>query len=98
MAGSIITLADGSTMTASFRRKFPNETRAVYYSSSVFSDLMAQEGCVGIRIYNALDAEGNMTNVMVGVDEHGDDLIQGKVYDTGSRCPVDCSSTNSLNS
>jgi hypothetical protein len=41
MAGSIISLADGSAMTASFRRKFPNETKAVYYSSDVYNDLYA---------------------------------------------------------
>jgi hypothetical protein len=98
MAGSIITLADGSTMTADFREKFPNETKAVYYSSSVFSDLMAQEGCVGIRIYNALDAEDNMTNVLVGVDEHGNDLYQGKVYNRGTLCPFVCPPRNPLNS
>lgn len=98
MAGSIITLADGSIMTADFRTKFPNETKAVYYSSSVFSDLMAQEGCVGIRIYNAVDQEGNLTNVLVGVDDEGNDLVNGAIYNKGGLCPTRCSKRNSLNS
>ena len=98
MAGSIISLADGSTMTADFREKFPNETKAVYYSSSVFSDLMAQGGCVGIRIYNALDDNGNMTNVLVGVDENGNDLYRGKVFDRATLCPPVCPPMNPLNS
>jgi hypothetical protein len=98
MAGSIITLADGSKMTADFRKRFPSETKAVYYSSNVYNDLMDQEGCVGIRIYNALDANGNMTNVLVGVDEHGNDLFKGIVYDSGRRTPPAPISPNPLNS
>lgn len=97
MAGSIISLADGSAMTASFRRKFPNETNAVYYSSNVYNDLLAQEGCVGIRIYNALDAEGKMTNVLVGVDDHGNDLYEGKLYDSGYKTPPGPVAPNPLN-
>jgi hypothetical protein len=98
MAGSIISLADGSAMTASFRRKFPNETKAVYYSSDVYNDLLAQDGCVGIRVYNALDLEGNMTNVIVGVDAHGNDLYAGKVYDYGYRTSPGPIAPNPLNS
>ena len=98
MAGSIISLADGSTMTADFRERFPSETKAVYYSSNVYNDLMDQEGCVGIRIYNALDANGNMTNVLVGVDEHGNDLFKGIVYDSGDRTPPAPIPPNPLNS
>ncbi|MEN9972867.1 MAG: hypothetical protein RIS20_1214 [Bacteroidota bacterium] len=98
MAGSIISLADGSAMTADFREKFPNETKAVYYSSNVFTDLIAQDGCVGIRIYSALDADGNLTNVLVGVDEHEDDLYRGIVYDSGRKSPPAPLSPNPLNS
>ena len=43
MAGSIITLADGSKMTSDFRKKFPNETKAAFYSSNVFKDLMGKD-------------------------------------------------------
>jgi hypothetical protein len=98
MAGSIITLADASMMTASFRRSYPNATKAVYYTSNVFSDLMSQKGCVGIRIYNAVDANGNMTNVLVGVDANGNDLYNGKIYDNGWPCPTVCPVNNPLNS
>lgn len=98
MAGSIITLADGSKMTADFRKKFPNETKAVYYSADVYTDLLAQEGCVGIRIYNALDSDRKMTNVLVGVDQDGNDLYQSKVYNKGGLCPPLCSTKNPLNS
>lgn len=98
MAGSIITLTDASNMTASFRRSFPNATKAVYYTIDVYNDIMSQTGCAGIRIYNAIDANGNMTNVLVGVDANGNDLYQGKVYEYGTRCPPKCAVNNPLNS
>ncbi len=98
MAGSIISLADGSKMTADFRKKFPNETKAVYYSADVYNDLLAQEGCVGIRIYNALDSDRKMTNVLVGVDQDGNDLYQGRIYDSGDRTPPAPIPPNPLNS
>lgn len=98
MAGSIITLAAGSKMTKSFRTNYPNATKAVYYTSDVYEDLLAQTGCVGIRIYNALDDDDNLTNVLVGVDKDGNDMTSGKVYDRALRCPNYCSSLNSLNS
>lgn len=98
MAGSIITLAEGSIMTAEFRKAYPNVTKAVYYTANVYEDLLAQTGCVGIRIYNAINEDGILTNVLVGVDRDGNDMVNGKVYDRGTFCPNDCSITNPLNS
>jgi hypothetical protein len=98
MAGSKITLAEGATMTAEFRRVHPTLTKAVYYAADVYEDILAQEGCVGIRIYHAKDANGKLTNVLVGVYKDGNDLYQGSVYNKGGLCPTACSSVNSLNS
>lgn len=98
MAGSIITLTDAAKMTADFRAKFPNETKAVYYTIDVYNDIMSQKGCVGIRIYNGIDSSGTITNVLVGVDANGNDLYQGKVYDSGIKCPPRCGVNNPLNS
>ena len=59
---------------------------------------MAQNLSVGIRIYNALDAEGNMTNVLVGVDDHGNDLYECKLFDSGYKTPPGPLAPNPLNS
>ena len=98
MAGSIITLAEGSEMTAEFRKAHPNATKAVYYTADVYEDILAQTGCVGIRIYKAINEDGKLTNVLVGVDKDGNDMITGKIYDDGLRCPTVCSIANTLNS
>jgi hypothetical protein len=98
MAGSIITLTEASKMTATFRKNYPNATKGVMYSNNVFTDILSQTGCVGIRIYNGIDANGKLTNVLVGVDASGNDLYNGKVYDTGAACPTACGVLNPLNS
>jgi hypothetical protein len=98
MAGSIITLTEASKMTSDFRAKFPNETKAYYYSDTVYQDILSQKGCVGIRIYNGLDANGVMQTVLVGVDANGNDLYNGKIYDRGVICPSICPPKNPLNS
>jgi hypothetical protein len=98
MAGSIITLAAGSKMTKSFRTNYPNATKAVYYTADVYEDLLAQNGCEGIRIYNAINEDGKLTNVMVGVDKDGNDMTTGKVYDGGLPSPPATPQSNPLNS
>ena len=98
MAGSEITLAEGSVMTAEFRKDYPNATKAVYYTADVYEDLLAQTGCVGIRIYNAINEDGKLTNVLVGVDRDGNDLYTGKVYDNGLPTPPATVQSNPLNS
>lgn len=98
MAGSIITLAAGSKMTKSFRTNYPNATKAVYYTTDVYQNLLAQTGCVGIRIYNAINENGKLTNVMIGVDTDGNDMTSGKVYDYGDLTPPLTIAPNPLNS
>jgi hypothetical protein len=98
MPGSIITIAAASKMTKSFRTNYPNATKAIYYTPGVYEDLLAQVGCVGIRIYNAIDVDGQLTNVLVGVDKDGNDITTRKVYYLGQKHPHLCSQTNPLNS
>lgn len=98
MAGSIITLTAAAAMTAEFRKNYPNATKAVYYTNDVYEDIISQEGCEGIRIYNAINSDNKLTNVLVGVDRFGNDMVNGKVYDSGLPCPTVCSNTNTLNS
>jgi hypothetical protein len=97
MDGSIISLSEASEMTSAFRKSFPNATLGVLYSANVFKDILDQDNCVGIRIYNAQEADGSITNVLVGVDENGNDIFQGRIYEKGTKCPPLCSASNPLN-
>lgn len=98
MAGSIITLSEGSEMTAEFRKAYPNASKAVYYTADVYEELLAQSGCVGIRIYFGIDENDKLNTVLVGVDREGNDLYLKKIYERALVCPPYCSSKNPLNS
>src|ERR1700761_4954519 len=43
---------------------------------NILTEILAQPGCVGMRIYNALDASGNETLVYVGVDNNGHAIVE----------------------
>lgn len=61
-------------------------------------ELLAQPGCVGMRIYRARNDEGFDTSVLVGVDEKGDDMVGGILLEFELKCPPFCGDANSLNS
>jgi hypothetical protein len=46
------------------------------FDRAAFDQLLAQEGCVGIRIYYGMDEESNVKLAVVGVDENDQDIRQ----------------------
>lgn len=61
-------------------------------------DILAQEGCAGMRFYYGRSTTGETALVMVGVDGKGNDMVNGALLDDGFPCPVWCGDGNSLNS
>lgn len=96
-AGGTIPLAEGATMTAAYRTKYPTQVKANYLGAEWYTKLLNQEGCVGIRIFHAVNSEGEMDVVLVGVDENGDDMLD-MVVDRSRPCPNLCGAVNVLNS
>jgi len=97
--GTVITLADGATMTADYRATItPGDTIALAVGKNKLASILSQSGCMGIRMYYALDSLGNNQLVLVGVDSNGDDMTAGVIVDRLLPCPSTCSSKNSLNS
>lgn len=88
-AGSEITMAEAVSWTAVYREQNPNRLRAEYFSKSVIEDLLTQNGCLGIRIYKAIDDDNQECLVLVGVNSTGD-MTSGKVFDKGTSCPDKC--------
>lgn len=66
------------------------------YSRTIFDRILAQKGCVGIRLYPAMDGAGRQTTLIVGVDAKGNDILAGIIGDTPWLCPPFCSSTTLL--
>jgi len=97
--GAIITLAEGAKMTADYRATISSgDILAHAVGKNLFNSILNQLGCVGIRIYYALDENGEKQLVLVGVDSNGNDLTAGVIVDRTKSCPTSCSLKNPLNS
>jgi len=97
-AGEQIDLDTASSWTANYRNANPNGAQSYYFGTNAYNELLAQEGCYGIRLYNAINELGESQLVMVGVDSNGDDLYEGLLYDRSFVCPPLCRRKNPLNS
>jgi hypothetical protein len=97
--GAVITLTEGSTMTAAYRATISTgDTIALAVGKNLLASILGQTGCMGIRMYYALDDKGKDQLVLVGVDSNGDDMTSGVIVDRLIKCPDNCSSKNNLNS
>ncbi|HTI91025.1 MAG TPA: hypothetical protein VL727_10580 [Puia sp.] len=43
---------------------------------NIIDEILAQQGCVGIRFYNALNENNQKTLVYVGIDADGKDIVK----------------------
>jgi len=97
--GAIITLAEGSEMTANYRATINlGETIGHAVGKNLVNAILNQTGCMGIRFYQAINNKGEKQLVAVGVDADGDDMTAGIVVDRMNNCPQLCAKPNSLNS
>ncbi len=96
--GESIELALASTWTANFREEFPEGIKAHFFGREIINQILEQEGCMGIRIFNALDDEGNAKLIIVGADQEESDQTNGILAEFAKPCPAICGRPNSLNS
>ncbi|PJJ60740.1 hypothetical protein [Hymenobacter chitinivorans] len=89
-AGSIIPLDLAAKMTHRYQQTYPNGQWAGYYSAYVYNNLMEQPGCLGIRLYNGIKEDKSECYVLVGVNEKGNDMTDGLIYDLSAPCPPTC--------
>ncbi len=75
------------------------EARSHFFGREILERLLAQEKCVGIRMYYGLElpaGEGAKKQlILVGVDENGNDL-EDLVADRSTVCPPECIVTGVL--
>ncbi len=95
-----ISLADAGKLTGNFRKKTTSGGAVLghFFGAETIKKILAQEGCVGIRIYHAVQDDGVPTLVMVGVDANENDLVSGEIAEWPLPCPPFCGASNSLNS
>lgn len=95
--GGLISLNAASAMTKAYRDANPGQRIAHFFGRDILNELLAQDDCMGIRIYYGLSEDGDKELVIVGADANENDLTD-KVGDISSPCPNLCSSPNKLNS
>ncbi len=61
-------------------------------------ELLAQEGCAGLRFYYGRKDDGTDSVILVGSNEKGDDMTNGVILEDHFLCPPWCSETSPLNS
>lgn len=93
--GEQVSLSDASSWTENYRNSSTGSINAHFFGKDHFTAILSQKGCVGIRIYYALDENGNQCLVMVGVDADENDLCNGYIAERGTICPPYCGSGNS---
>jgi hypothetical protein len=95
--GEKFPLETAAEWTANYRKNNPNGIKAHFFGMNIIKEILAQEGCVGIRSYYALDDNGVQQLIMVGVDKDENDLYEGIIAEMAIKCPPFCSTKNPLN-
>jgi hypothetical protein len=100
-----IPLATAKEWTANYRATIkPGDTLAHYFGGDIIRKVLNESGCVGIRIYYAIDDKGQKQLLIVGADENGDNLLPAEegtrnsndniIVDFSMPCPEFCASNN----
>ncbi|MEN9973662.1 MAG: hypothetical protein RIS20_2009 [Bacteroidota bacterium] len=96
--GEFVTLSDASRWTANYRNTIQSgEVIALAAGKDKLIELLDQSECMGVRMYYAINDEGEKNLVIVGVDSNGDDMVDGLLLDRLIPCPKMCSKPNRLN-
>ena len=66
----------------------------------LIEELLAQDGCTGIRIYYGMSEDNKIHALLVGYDANDEDILMAedpKIIEQNSRCPADCPPASELN-
>lgn len=75
-AGGPIDLTQAKAWVENFNKNaVPDEIRSHYFGRNVIDQILAQEGCTGVRIYYAFDDEGDKVLILSGVDGTGENML-----------------------
>jgi hypothetical protein len=96
-SSEIVTLAVATDFTNKYQQMYPAETKAYFVGAQKLKLILAQKGCIGVRIYNGYDEVEKKKNlVLVGVDAAGIDMTQGTILERLVPCAPNCDYTSDL--
>jgi hypothetical protein len=95
-----IPLPEAAELTANYRAANPpGVVIGHYFGQEAINNILAQPGCVGIRIYYGQTTVGAEKKLVItGVDASENDMYTGVLAEHGFPCPSVCSVNNPLNS
>ena len=79
--GGPIKLDEAASWTKNYRERHPGETISQFFGKEILERILAQEGCLGIRFYYALNHEGKKHLVITGVVSDGSDQINEDLHE-----------------
>lgn len=82
--GGPIKLDVAASWTKNYREKHPGETISQFFGREILERILAQERCLGIRFYYALDHAGKKRLVITGVVSDGNDQIPEECPEEGA--------------
>jgi hypothetical protein len=65
----------GAQMIGSFQKANPTDVHFYIVGKKIISQILAQPGCEGIKLYNAYDENGQKTLVYVGLDANAKPML-----------------------
>ncbi len=92
-----ISLADAAAHAKRHRDAKGSSVHALAFHADQVRALLAQPGCVALRVYHGRDAAGVPTLMLVGVDGSDEDLVAGGILEWAYPCPPFCAPSSALN-
>ncbi|NBW38020.1 MAG: hypothetical protein EBR30_23970 [Cytophagia bacterium] len=68
-----------------------NYLSSMHFHKKIVMDMLNEESCVGLRIYNAMDDEGKLHFILVGTDAQGKNILPAEDDYVAARSTVDSS-------
>lgn len=91
--GEFISLQDAINWTANHRKSAGDSAiKAQFYGKAKLAQIVQQQGCVGLRVYYAIDDQGVPVLVLIGTDAEGNDIESELILERGTACPPNCGS------
>ncbi len=96
--GEAISLETAKSWTAEYRTTKPEGApNAVFFGREKLEEILAQEDCMGIRIYFGVNDEQQKALILVGATADEEDQTKGLILDRGVKCPPYCANGGGLN-
>lgn len=101
--GTLLSLEKAKEMIEAWQNQEPEAVKSFLYGRKIFEQLLQVPGCVGIRVFNGIDDNGQQALVFVPVGERNQNIlnysvtttegivvVEAPVADGGLKCPNYC--------